>query len=70
MSRPILRRELATIPARLSQPENSETNVATPKTSPDEKPIKRGLGLFFSLSPQASQYSINFRSSWFIAAQK
>lgn len=56
-SSPALNRELATIVARIAQPEKMEITVATPKTSPNENPISKGRMLFFSVSPFLDQYA-------------
>lgn len=61
-SSPALNRELATIVARIAQPEKIEITVATPNTSPNEKPINRGRRLRFSDSPFLDQYSIKSSS--------
>ncbi|MEI6582376.1 MAG: hypothetical protein WCO43_02200 [Chitinophagia bacterium] len=54
---PALSRELATIVARMAQPEKIEIIVAIPKTTPKENPTSNGHRLFFSVSPFRDQYS-------------
>ena len=51
-SKPALRRELATMEARMAQPEKMEIIVAIPKTTPKENPTSSGRVLFFSASPR------------------
>ncbi len=55
--------ELATMVARMAQPEKMEIIVAIPKTTPKENPTSSGRMLFFSASPRSDQYWINFSSS-------